>query len=475
MDRLYFIKDEMFSCEAKVDEILSYIGIEASPDIVLENLNLILALLTNCRSHIDVKLKELKFVSHKKNQVQDDHKRTEEVLSDDIKVEVSENGTSSDFKSGDCYVEKLREPITDSNNTIGDPERTSHEEYANPIQEGVVAADFIQEEPMKSSKTEEEIKSDLEENIEDDPSLDADDDGLLLAQSYCKSELLADNTADHHMIDGNDDDKIDSAESHSDAIEESSQSFDKQSKDQKNPSVKEYACDICNRKWQSKAAVIKHKKTFDHETLKCQECNRYFPFPKDLKRHMLCHSGERPYCCDICGKTLRTKWTVQFHKERVHGNKKKDLPCKICGKTFAFEEYLKSHIKIAHNAEKSWACEQCGDTFNLKSSLVRHMQKHTEDRPFSCDICEKSFKSARDLGAHQRTHSIVKPYQCEECDVALTHQSSMVRHYRTVHKMVKHVKYKPPVLSKGGINQQAINSSTSSDLAQLIMEGNETN
>ena len=53
----------------------------------------------------------------------------------------------------------------------------------------------------------------------------------------------------------------------------------------------------------------------------------------------------------------------------------------------------------------------------------------------------------RDLTAHERSHSRVKLYECEECQVSLTHQSSMVRHYRTVHKMVKTVKTKQPVLS----------------------------
>lgn len=366
----------MFECETRINNLVDMCLGQDSPEIILDNLSLVISLLANCRSHLDVKssLSNLKLNSTS---------TLKEKSLDVIKVEVTDKSDVND----------VSECLDDTNAS--------------------------------------EIKEDVEMNSDCDPLIEPEEIITTNTEDYCKLEIK-EGESTNEKIDLKDSFKVDD--------------FDSNDKIKIKTSNDGYSCDLCNRTWQSNKALQKHRRTFDHEALRCNDCGRYFAYPKDLKRHLLSHSNEKPFCCDICGKTLRTKWNVQFHKERVHGNKTKELPCNICGKSFAYEEYLKSHMKIAHTTEKCWACEQCGVTFNIKQSLSRHMQTHTEERPYQCDFCEKTFKSERDLGAHQRTHSIVKPYQCEECEVSLTHQSSMVRHYRTVHKIVKTVKYKPPVL-----------------------------
>ena len=392
MENFLSLRNKMFDCETRINNLVDMCLGQDSPDIILHNLSLVISLLANCRSHLDVKssLSNLKWNSTI---------TLKEKSLDVIKVEFTDK---SDVNNDKTSSENFEKEVNKHNECLDDTNAS-------------------------------EIKEDVEMNSDCDPLFEPEEIIISSTEDNCKLEIKeSECERTNEKINFEDSLKIDD--------------LDSMNRINTKTSNDGFSCDICNRTWQSNKALQKHKRMFDHEALRCNDCGRYFAYPKDLKRHLLSHSNEKPYCCDICGKTLKTKWNVQFHKERVHGNKTKELPCNICGKSFAYEEYLKSHMKIAHTTEKCWACEQCGVTFNIKQSLSRHMQTHTEERPYQCDICEKAFKSERDLGAHQQTHSIVKPYQCEECEVTLTHQSSMVRHYRTVHKIVKTVKYKPPVL-----------------------------
>lgn len=51
----------------------------------------------------------------------------------------------------------------------------------------------------------------------------------------------------------------------------------------------------------------------------CRQCGKVFPKPSDLKRHMMVHSGEKPFKCEVCSKAFKAKGSMLYHKKVTHG------------------------------------------------------------------------------------------------------------------------------------------------------------
>jgi len=70
---------------------------------------------------------------------------------------------------------------------------------------------------------------------------------------------------------------------------------------------------------------------------------------------------------------------------------------------------LEAHERV-HTGIKPFCCKVCGRSFRQSVHLTTHQRTHSNERPFPCLLCQKAYKNRVDLRRHCSTkHGIVLP------------------------------------------------------------------
>ncbi|XP_061615125.1 zinc finger protein ZFP2-like [Phyllopteryx taeniolatus] len=115
----------------------------------------------------------------------------------------------------------------------------------------------------------------------------------------------------------------------------------------------------------------------------CATCGKEFKFQSLLNNHAAVHSDERPHACDFCPRRFRRLGHLKRHRRVVHRDGAR-LPqtfvCHICGKDKKCRSQLARHV-IIHTGERPFACDLCAARFNRLGNLRQHSKRvHAVDR-----------------------------------------------------------------------------------------------
>ena len=122
----------------------------------------------------------------------------------------------------------------------------------------------------------------------------------------------------------------------------------------------------------------------------CPFCNQTRKSQTAIEKHILRHSGEKQFACDLCDFVSNRKDKLTRHSS-THNTENSQT---------ANEKPI-----VNHSGEKQFPCELCDYVANRKDRLIRHSYTHSAEKPFACNFCEFATSRKDKLKNHiERLH-----------------------------------------------------------------------
>ncbi|XP_066575974.1 zinc finger protein PLAG1 [Amia ocellicauda] len=140
------------------------------------------------------------------------------------------------------------------------------------------------------------------------------------------------------------------------------------------------------------------------EAFKCEECGKNYNTKLGFKRHLALHAANNgDLTCKVCLQTFGSTGVLLEHlkthaSKSSGGTKEKKHQCEHCDRRFYTRKDVRRHM-VVHTGRKDFLCQYCAQRFGRKDHLTRHMKKsHTQELlkvktepmdlldPFSCNL-----------------------------------------------------------------------------------------
>ncbi|XP_029731940.2 zinc finger protein 182 isoform X2 [Aedes albopictus] len=112
--------------------------------------------------------------------------------------------------------------------------------------------------------------------------------------------------------------------------------------------------------------------------------------------------------CDKCHKSFSRKEQLHIHSCTI--DKLRKFPCPTCRKLFVSKHAVYKHIAADHlsGEDRPFECDMCQTTFKTKKHLVEHERNVHGPKMYQCDVCEFSSSKNYNMTRHMKSHDRIK-------------------------------------------------------------------
>lgn len=199
-------------------------------------------------------------------------------------------------------------------------------------------------------------------------------------------------------------------------------------------------CPLCDKGFQTQHQLTMHIRqhntdngTADHS---CSICGKALSSASSLDRHMLVHSGERPYKCNVCGQTFTTNGNMHRHMKIHEKDNATSIPnsptLQSPGKR---RRSSAAKRKLSQDEDSERTDEPSGKKVLEDSGADKQVLKGGQEEVLSCPVCFETLTSKNDLDAHMETHPDTT-LRCDLCCISFRTHRSLLRHNAATHKQL---------------------------------------
>ncbi|XP_037299504.1 zinc finger protein 283 isoform X20 [Manduca sexta] len=142
-----------------------------------------------------------------------------------------------------------------------------------------------------------------------------------------------------------------------------------------------FPCNECGKIFTMRVARDSHKATAHAKgpRYECPHCSMRFKGYYDRMEHLkeAHRQSEVSYRCVHCDLSFKTSGKRAAHVSSVHFPPEYDFVCIYCERLFKTSYDLKRHM-VRHSGEKNFHCQICRKAFCRKRALVTHLKSHEE-------------------------------------------------------------------------------------------------